>query len=128
LVDLSEILEKHIFVGIVDLDRCLSLLQHSTKLYLVNHGALAYVPFSVDDNESYNFALIIHREELFYQLGLRQFGDYSRLKLEPPPPLRAMVKLAVDVEEGTKNSRLSKDQIVDVSSFLRRKVPILSAY
>jgi hypothetical protein len=29
-------------VGIVDLDRCLSLLQHSTKLYLVNHGALAY--------------------------------------------------------------------------------------
>ncbi|KIM85752.1 hypothetical protein PILCRDRAFT_816958 [Piloderma croceum F 1598] len=90
---LSEILEKHIFVGIVDLDRCLSLLQHSTKLYLVNHGALA--------------------EELFYQLGLRQFGDYSRLKLEPPPPLRAMVKLAVDAEEGTKNSRLSKDRIVD---------------
>lgn len=41
-VDLTEILEKHIFVGIVDLDRCLSLLQHSTKLYLVNHGALAY--------------------------------------------------------------------------------------
>lgn len=39
--DLSEILEKHVFVGIVDLDRCLSLLQHSTKLYLVNHGALA---------------------------------------------------------------------------------------
>lgn len=85
----------------------------------MNHGALAYVPFSVDDNENYNSALITHREELFYQLGLRQFGDYSRLKLEPPPPLRAMVKLAVDAEEGTKNSRLSKDQIVDVSSFLQ---------
>ena len=41
---LSEILEKHIFVGIVDLNRCLSLVQHSTKLYLVNHGALACVP------------------------------------------------------------------------------------
>jgi len=90
---LSEILEKHIYVGIVDLDRCLSLLQHSTKLYLVNHGALA--------------------EELFYQLGLRQFGDYSLIKLEPPPPLRAMVELAVDAEEGTINSRLSKAQIVD---------------
>ncbi|EEB91579.1 hypothetical protein MPER_10039, partial [Moniliophthora perniciosa FA553] len=38
---LSEILEKHTFVGIADLDRCLSLIQHSTKLYLVNHGALA---------------------------------------------------------------------------------------
>jgi len=90
---LSEVLDNHIFVGIVDMDRCLSLLQHSTKLYLVNHGALA--------------------EELFYQLGLRQFGDYSRLKLEPPPSLRAMVKLAVNAEEGTKNSRLSKEQIVD---------------
>ena len=41
--DLTEILEKHTFVGIVDLDRCLSLIQHSTKLYLVNHGTLAYV-------------------------------------------------------------------------------------
>lgn len=38
---LTEIMEKHIFVGIVDMDRCLSLLQYSTKLYLVNHGALA---------------------------------------------------------------------------------------
>lgn len=43
LLELSEILEKHTFVGIVDLNKCLSLIQHSTKLYLVNHGALAYV-------------------------------------------------------------------------------------
>jgi hypothetical protein len=63
-----------------------------------------------------------HREELFYQLGLRQFGDYSRLKLEPPPPLRAMVKLAVDAEEGTKNSHLSKNQIVDVSLFPNERI------
>lgn len=44
LVELTEILEGHVFVGIVDLSRCLSLVQHSTNLYLVNHGALAYVP------------------------------------------------------------------------------------
>ena len=41
--DLTEILEKHTFVGIVDLPRSLSLVQYSTKLYLVNHGSLAYV-------------------------------------------------------------------------------------
>lgn len=41
--DLTEILEKHTFVGIVDLPRSLSLIQYSTKLYLVNHGSLAYV-------------------------------------------------------------------------------------
>lgn len=42
-LELAEILQKHVFVGIVDLGRCLSLVQHSKKLYLVNHGALAYV-------------------------------------------------------------------------------------
>ncbi|KAJ7151144.1 histidine kinase-like ATPase [Mycena filopes] len=90
---LSEILEKHTFVGIVDLDKCLSLIQHSTKLYLVNHGSLA--------------------EELFYQLGLRQFGDFSRMKLQPPPPLRTLIEIAVEVEEATEESGLTKPQIVD---------------
>ncbi|KAI0938628.1 hypothetical protein AcW1_001690 [Taiwanofungus camphoratus] len=90
---LSEILEKHTFVGIVDINRCLSLIQHSTKLYLVNHGALA--------------------EELFYQLGLRQFGNMSRLQLQPPPALRTLVTLAVDAEEGVERSRMTKPQIVD---------------
>ncbi|KAJ7755378.1 histidine kinase-like ATPase [Mycena maculata] len=90
---LSEILEKHTFVGIVDLNKCLSLIQHSTKLYLVNHGTLA--------------------EELFYQLGLRQFGDFSRLKLQPPPPLRTLVEIAVELEETTEESGLTKPQIVD---------------
>lgn len=39
--ELTEILQKHVFVGVVDLARELSVLQVSTKLYLVNHGALA---------------------------------------------------------------------------------------
>ena len=39
--ELTEILQKHVFVGVVDLVRELSVLQVSTKLYLVNHGALA---------------------------------------------------------------------------------------
>ncbi|KAG6854406.1 hypothetical protein C0991_006948 [Blastosporella zonata] len=90
---LTEILEKHTFVGIVDLQRCFSLIQHSTNLYLVNHGSLA--------------------EELFYQLGVRQFGNFSRMKLDPPPPLRALVEIAVNAEESTKESTLSKSQIVD---------------
>ena len=54
------------------------------------------------------------REELFYQLGLRQFGDFNRIKLEPPPPLRTLVTLAVDAEEGTKHSQLSKPELVEV--------------
>jgi len=44
-IELTEIFEKHTFVGIVDLDKCLSLIQASTNLYLVNHAAVAYVMF-----------------------------------------------------------------------------------
>lgn len=43
-LELTEILQKHVFVGVVDLDRELSVVQYQKKLYLVNHGALAYVP------------------------------------------------------------------------------------
>jgi hypothetical protein len=39
--ELTEILQKHVFVGVVDLFRELSVVQVLKKLYLVNHGALA---------------------------------------------------------------------------------------
>jgi len=39
--ELTEIFQKHVFVGVVDLFRELSVVQVSKKLYLVNHGALA---------------------------------------------------------------------------------------
>ena len=42
-IGLTEILLKHVFVGVVDLDRELSVVQYQKKLYLVNHGTLAYV-------------------------------------------------------------------------------------
>jgi DNA mismatch repair protein MLH1 len=61
------------------------------------------------------------REELFYQLGLRQFGNFARLKLDPPAPLRALITLAVDAEQNTELSKLSKPQIVDVRNRLRNK-------
>ncbi|EGO03568.1 hypothetical protein SERLA73DRAFT_165231 [Serpula lacrymans var. lacrymans S7.3] len=106
---LTEIIGKHTFVGFVDLPRCLSLVQHSTKLYLVNYGALA--------------------EELFYQLGLRQFANFGKLKLDPPPPLRTLVSLAVDNEEGIENSRLTKSQIVDhIVEILMRHRDMLAEY
>ena len=40
LAGLSEVLRGHTFVGVVDLDMGLSLVQHETKLYLVNHAAI----------------------------------------------------------------------------------------
>ncbi|KAI8986896.1 DNA mismatch repair protein MutL [Trametes punicea] len=98
---LSEILAKHTFVGVVDSTRCLSLVQHGTRLYLLNHGALS--------------------AELFYQLGLRQFGNFSRIRLEPAPDLRTLVTLAVDAEDGIEQSGMSKEAVVN------RIVDILTA-
>lgn len=53
-------------------------------------------------------------EELFYQLGVRQFGDFSRIKLEPQPSLRSLLEIAVEADETIEKSQLSKTEIVDV--------------
>ncbi|PPR02265.1 hypothetical protein CVT24_011614 [Panaeolus cyanescens] len=106
---LTEILEKHTFVGIADMMRSLSLVQYSTKLYLVNHDALA--------------------EELFYQLGVRQFGNFSRIKLEPSPSLRELLEISVAVEESTSQSKLTKPQIVEhIAQILIDRREMLSEY
>ena len=56
-------------------------------------------------------------EEFFYQLGVLQFGDMHRIALDPPPPLRTLVKLAVDAEDTSK-SKNSKSSITEVRSCL----------
>ncbi|KZV99557.1 hypothetical protein EXIGLDRAFT_738920 [Exidia glandulosa HHB12029] len=75
---LKEIMKDHTFVGLVDAQHALSLVQHGTKLYLLNHAIIS--------------------EELFYQLGLRQFGAYPRVALNPPPSLRKLVRIGLDAE------------------------------
>ena len=41
--EVKEIMLKHAFVGLVDLSYGLSLIQHSTRLFLADHTTLAYV-------------------------------------------------------------------------------------
>ena len=53
------------------------------------------------------FVPFFHSEELFYQLGPRQFGDFSRIKLEPPPSLRSMHEIVVEADESTLKSEES---------------------
>ncbi|KAF8320974.1 uncharacterized protein EI90DRAFT_3292775 [Cantharellus anzutake] len=89
---LHDILSNHTPVGIVDLERCLALIQHTTNLYMVDYGALS--------------------EELFYQLGVRQFGDFGKLLLEPPPEVQTLIQLAVDCETTVEKSGMTKEQVV----------------
>jgi DNA mismatch repair protein MLH1 len=59
-------------------------------------------------NESYYGS-----EELFYQLALRQFGSMKPLKLNPPPSIKSLIRIAIDVED-TASSSVTKDQLVEV--------------
>ncbi|KAI9637283.1 putative MUTL-like protein 1 [Dioszegia hungarica] len=92
-VEMTEIMSKHAFVGVVDRDLSLCLIQNGTKLYLVNHASLA--------------------DEHFYQLALRQFGTMHRLRLDPAPSLRDLLWLAVDDEEGVRACGLKVDDVVN---------------
>ncbi|ODN92837.1 DNA mismatch repair protein MLH1 [Cryptococcus wingfieldii CBS 7118] len=107
--ELHEILSRHAFVGQVSSQLTLSLIQHATKLFLVNHAALA--------------------DEHFYQLALRQFGAFNRIKLEPQPNLRELLTLAVEDEEGLGDAGLSKEDVVDyTTNLLVERAEMLDEY
>ncbi|GJJ10468.1 hypothetical protein Clacol_004694 [Clathrus columnatus] len=106
---LSEILKAHVFVGVVDLNKCLSLIQHKTSLYIVNHASLA--------------------EELFYQLGLRQFGNFGEFRLDPPAPLRTLLSFAVENEDGIEKAGLQKDRVIEaIAEILITRKEMLKEY
>lgn len=89
-------MSDHTFVGLVGADRPEALLQHHTKLYMVNYVHLG--------------------EELFYQLGLRQFGRLGKITLQPAPAIEELLRLAVSNEaEARAGLPLSENDIVLVS-------------
>jgi DNA mismatch repair protein MLH1 len=56
------------------------------------------------------------RDEHFYQLGLRQFGAFDRLRLDPAPSLRDLLSLAAEYEDGIGENGLDPDVVVQVGS------------
>ena len=84
------IIAGHSFVGCVD--RKLALVQHSTRLYLVNTTTLT--------------------RHLFKQLLLRDFGALGALRLHPPPSVYELALLALDQDEaGWQESDGSKEDL-----------------
>ena len=73
-LSLRELIANHSFVG--SIDRELSLIQHTTSLYIVNTPAIT--------------------KQLFYQLALKDFGNFSAIRLNPPAPIKDLAKLALD--------------------------------
>lgn len=112
---LSDILQNHTFVGVIDVVRGLSLLQHGTKLYLVDHDALI--------------------EECAYQLCLRQFGSMPQRKIVSSQlSVRELIELGIDLEAADDptlelGTDFSKAQLVErATSRLLSNSAMLSEY
>ncbi|KAI5804976.1 DNA mismatch repair protein Mlh1 [Geopyxis carbonaria] len=77
---LSELFMNHIYVGLIDEGRRLAAVQHGVRLYLIDYAAVSY--------------------ELFYQIGLSDFRNFGVIRLNPPLPLREILKIAAKEEFG----------------------------
>ena len=102
------LIANHIFVGLVDKE--LALLQHETKLFLVNTTRLSNL--------------------MFRQIIFSQFGDLPVLKLCPPPRVCDLAMLAVeDPESGWKPEDGEKSELVDqVVKILKQHKEMLADY
>ncbi|KAK9324838.1 histidine kinase-like ATPase [Lipomyces orientalis] len=100
---LTDIFANHIFVGIVDENKRLAAIQCDVKLYLVDYAAVSY--------------------ELFYQIGLSDFGNFGVIQLSPPLSIRSLLKLAVADGDQMNNDQETEicriaDQMISMRAML----------
>lgn len=108
-VPLTEVVQNHKFVGVVDLEQGRSLIQHGTQLYLVNHAAVI--------------------SEFAYQLALRQFSTFIPVRLDPCPSLRELIGLGYDAEDADVKAHLSREAVVSkVYDTLMARAEMLDEY
>ncbi|XP_053476665.1 DNA mismatch repair protein Mlh1 isoform X3 [Ictalurus furcatus] len=105
---LQEILHNHSFVGCVNPQW--SLVQHHTKLYLLNNTKLS--------------------QELFYQILICDFGNFGVLWLSNPAPLYDLAILALDSEESgwTEEDGPKEGLAQYIVDFLKKKAEMLEDY
>lgn len=103
-----DMFQNNTFVGCVDEE--FSLMQHQTKLYLVNTTKLS--------------------AELFYQLMIFDFGNFGLLRLSEPAPIYELAMLAFDLEESgwTEADGPKADLAKYIVEFLSSKSEILLDY
>ncbi|XP_040906540.1 DNA mismatch repair protein Mlh1 [Toxotes jaculatrix] len=105
---LQEMLQKHSFVGCVNPQW--TLIQHHTKLYLLNTTKLS--------------------QELFYQILIYDFGNFGVLRLSTPAPLYDLAMLALDCEESgwTEEDGPKEGLAQYIVDFLKKKAEMLEDY
>ncbi|XP_033957186.1 DNA mismatch repair protein Mlh1 isoform X2 [Pseudochaenichthys georgianus] len=105
---LQEMLQNHSFVGCVNPQW--TLIQHHTKLYLLNTTKLS--------------------QELFYQILIYDFGNFGVLRLSTPAPLYDLAMLALDSEESgwTEDDGPKEGLAQYIVDFLKKKTEMLGDY
>ncbi|XP_041867149.1 DNA mismatch repair protein Mlh1 isoform X2 [Melanotaenia boesemani] len=105
---LQEMLQNHSFVGCVNPQW--TLIQHHTKLYLLNTTKLS--------------------QELFYQILIYDFGNFGVLRLSTPAPLYDLAMLALDSEESgwTEEDGPKEGLAQYIVDFLKKKAEMLEDY
>ncbi|XP_051946007.1 DNA mismatch repair protein Mlh1 [Xyrauchen texanus] len=105
---LQELLQHHSFVGSVSPQW--TLVQHQTKLYLLNTTKLS--------------------QELFYQILIYDFGNFGVLRLSNPAPLYDLAMLALDSEESgwTEEDGPKEGLAQYIVDFLKQKTEMLQEY
>ncbi|KAJ3610423.1 hypothetical protein NHX12_022515 [Muraenolepis orangiensis] len=105
---LQEMLNNHSFVGCVNPQW--SLIQHHTKLYLLNTTKLS--------------------QELFHQILIYDFGNFGVLRLSSPAPLYDLAMLALEAEESgwTEEDGPKEGLAQYIVDFLTKKSEMLEDY
>ena len=73
-IGLKNVISNHSYVGTID--REFSLIQHNTCLYIANTPLLT--------------------RQLFYQITLKDFGNFGLIRLNPPAAINTLARLALD--------------------------------
>ncbi|KAK9449306.1 histidine kinase-like ATPase [Limtongia smithiae] len=90
---LTEVFADHTFVGVVDESKRLACIQHGVKLFLVDYGAVSF--------------------ELFYQIGLSDFGNFGFIRLVTPLSIRELLRLVFETDDGSMHT-LTPEQENDI--------------
>lgn len=98
---LTDVLNNYSFVGIVDDRRRLAAIQSGVKLYLLDYGRACF--------------------ELFYQLGLHDFGNFGVIRFQPPLDLRQLLSMAADQDgqDGQDTVEAVMSQLVERRQMLQ---------
>ncbi|CAM9598965.1 unnamed protein product [Lampetra fluviatilis] len=105
---LHEVIKNHTFVGCVD--PTWALLQHQTRLYLVNTTKLS--------------------QELFYQILIQDFGNFGVLRLSTPAPLYQIIMMALeDPDSGWTEEDGPREELAEhAAAFLNQRAEMLQDY